>query len=123
MLQNLQSLYVFKSMSKSSLNFIYKRAYTEVNILIRCDKVLWIYSIKHKVIPLNFIFYNIQINPDINFVYIRLYYCLKYYKTVHNLSVFMNYVLNEVFICFNQSSLKVAFINQSITNRDPHIYH
>lgn len=45
MLHNLPSLYMFKRMSKSSLNFIYKRAYTVVNI--KCDNVLWIYSIQH----------------------------------------------------------------------------
>ena len=69
-----------------------------------------------------FIFYNLQTNPKNTFIVnIRLYHCLKYYKTVHSLSVLVNYVPNEVFICFNQSFVKVTFISQSVTNLDPHI--
>lgn len=30
------------------------------------------------------------------FVYVGLYYCHKYFKTVHSLSVFMKYVPDEV---------------------------
>lgn len=60
-----------------------------------------------KEIPLQFIFYNLQIIPKYYFVYIRLYYCLKYYKTVHNLSVFMNYVPNEVLYVLTRALLKL----------------
>lgn len=51
----------------------------------------------------------------------RLYYCLKYYKTVHSLSVFMDYVSNEVLYVLTRE--KVAFVSQSIKNLDPHSYH
>lgn len=58
----------------------------------------------------SFYFYFLQSskkNPDICFVYIRLYYCLKYYKTVHNLSVFMNYVPDEVLYVLTRAILKL----------------
>lgn len=54
----------------------------------------------------------------------RLYYCLKYYKTVHSLSVFMDSVPNEVLYVLTRALReKVAFVNQSIKNLDPHSYH
>lgn len=51
------------------------------------------HSTQVKEISLDFIFYSLQIIP---IVYIRLYYCLKYYKTVHSFSVFMKCVPDEV---------------------------
>lgn len=54
-------------------------------------------------IPLNFIFYN-QIDPDMtSFIYIAL----SITKTVHNLSVFMNYVPNEVLYVLTNALLKL----------------
>lgn len=71
MLHNLPSLYVLKSMSKSSLNLINKRAYAVVNVL-KYDDVSWIYSIQHKEIPLNFIFYNQMIPKITLFIYVYI---------------------------------------------------
>lgn len=62
MLHNLPSLYVVKSMSKSSLNFIHKRAHAVVNIL-RYDMFMDLQKLRK--ISLNLIFYNFQIIPDI----------------------------------------------------------
>lgn len=104
MLHNLPSLYVFGSMSESSLNFIYKRAYAVVNIL-KFNNVLWIYSIRHKEIPLHFIFYYLQIIPDIPLLFI--YIALSITETVHNLSVFMDYVPDEVLYVLTSALLKL----------------
>lgn len=56
----------------------------------------------------SFKFYFLQSsnNSQYYFVYMCLYSCLKYYKTVHNLSVFMNYVPNEVLYVLTRALLK-----------------
>lgn len=116
MLQNLPSLYLFKSMSKSSLNFIYKRAYAVINILKEWQCFM---DLQHPTQRDSFKFYFLQSNRSwYDFVYI---YCLKYYKNCAQFVSVYELCSKWSFICFNQCSLKVAFIKQSITNLDPHI--
>lgn len=58
-------------MSKSSLNFIHKRAYAVFNILMS-DMDLQ-HPTQVRETPLNFIFYNFQTIPDITlFIYVYI---------------------------------------------------
>lgn len=58
-------------------------------------------------IPLNFIFYNFQIIPDITlFIYVYII-ALSITKTVHSSSVFMNYVPDEVLYVLTRALLKL----------------
>lgn len=65
MLHDLPSLNVFKSMSKSSLNFIHKRADAVVNIL-RYEMFMSLQNpTQLREIPLNLMLYKFQIIPNI----------------------------------------------------------
>lgn len=80
-----------------SLNLIYKRADAVVDIP-RYDRFM---DLQHPAqVEDSFEYYFLQsLNISrYEFIYVQLYCCLKYYKTVHNLSVFMNSVPNESYI-------------------------
>lgn len=107
MLHNPPDLYLFKSMSKSSLSFIYKRAYAVVNILKYDNVFKFTASNTTEIDTLEFYFLQSSNKSRYYFVYIRFYGCLKYYKTVHSLSIFLNYVPNEVLYVLTGALLKL----------------
>lgn len=87
------------------------------------DNVLQIYSIQQNEIHLNLIFYNLQTIPNIT-LFICVYIIALSITKLCSLSVFMDYVPNEVLYGLTRALReKVAFINQSIKNLDPHTYH
>ena len=93
-------------MPKSSLNFIHKRApYAVVNIL-KCD-MFYGFTASNTTERNSFEFYFLQFSNDSQyyFVYIRLYYCLKYYK---NCAQFVSvYVPDEVLYVLTRALLKL----------------
>lgn len=91
-------------MSKSSLNFIYKRAYAVIKILKEWHCFM---DLQHPTPRDSFKFYFLQSSNRSWYDFVYIYIALSITKTVHNLSVFMNYVPNEVLYVLTSALLKL----------------